>query len=67
MWVICISLTATNTYVYLYSQILWFTPNDADNMCRYSSSLTLNNISTMFERMIQYVLWLCPVIYVFWP
>lgn len=62
MWVICISLTLTNTYVYLYSQILY-----ASSACRYSDSLTTYNVSTTVERMIQYCVWVYPVLFVFWP
>lgn len=62
MWIIIVSLTLTNSYVYLYSQILY-----ANENCQYFSNVHVYNTSTIIERIIEYVLWLFPIIFVFWP
>ena len=74
MWLIINVIGFTNLYVYLYSQILFsYFKNNEDTFykhgdkCSITSSSFVYNFVTITERLIQYVLWICPIIYVFWP
>ena len=64
MWLIIISFFLVNTYQTLYSLILFFAAND---QCYLQSNIRIQSVSTIFARMLQYDLWVYPMMYVFWP
>ena len=66
MWLIIISLTLVSFYGYMYSQAVFFTPNDS--YCKFAKvSAFLDNFNTIVERFVTYVLWTVPIVYVYWP
>ena len=66
MWLIIISLTLVSFYGYVYSQTVFFTPDDS--YCKFAVVSTfLYNFNTIVERFVTYVLWTVPIIYVYWP
>lgn len=67
MWLIILSLTAVNIYSYLYSQIIFLAPDDACNYLKTKGNINAWNAWTIVDRMIEWVVWVIPIIYVFWP
>ena len=65
MLVIIGTIAVTVTYTSLYSLVLMVaTPDDS---CLVVDNEWLTSINTMLERHIAYVVWTCPVLYLFWP
>ena len=63
MWIVILTIFVVDTYMMLYSMILaWGTDN-----CLLTDSPTVHSFSNIFERSLQYVWWLFPVIWLFWP
>ena len=66
MWLIIVSLTLVSLYGYVYSQAIFFTPQNGS--CHFPDvGQFVNNLNTIVERFVTYVLWTVPIIYVFWP
>ena len=66
MWLIIVSLTLVSCYGYLYSQSVFFTPDTT--YCKFAGvSVFVDNLNTIMERFVTYVLWTVPIIHVFWP
>lgn len=64
MWITISVVGFCVTYVGLYSLTLYVGPEDK---CNISDSKWVHSISTALERQIQYILWLYPLLWLFWP
>ena len=64
MWITIYVVGFCVTYVGLYSLTLYVGPEDK---CNISDSKWVHSISTALERQIQYILWLYPLLWLFWP
>ena len=63
MWAIIITLSLINLYSFLYSCVQKFS---FGNYCN-SDNAYVYNTSTIVNRLITYIFWVVPIIYVFWP
>ena len=64
MWITISVVGFSVTYVGLYSLTLYLGP---ENKCNISDSKMVHSLSTAVERQIQYILWLYPIMWLFWP
>ena len=64
MWITIFVFFFVITYVSLYSLVLYLGPDDK---CRITDNKWVRSFSTVLERHIQYILWLYPLLWLFWP
>jgi len=64
MWIIIIVLTVINIYSFIYSLFLWL--KYPSSPC-HSSNVHVYNTSTIMNRLITYIIWVVPIIIIFWP
>ena len=64
MWITIGVICFVVTYVSLYSLVLYLGPED---QCNISDSEWVRSFSTAIERQIQYIAWLYPMLWLFWP
>lgn len=64
MWLMIITMCIVNTYETLYSLALFIWANDN---CYVYDNAGLNSLNTIAARFIQYILWMYPVFWLFWP
>ena len=64
MWVIICTIFIADTYATLYSMTLaiW-----GGKDCYVQDEVWVKSLSTVTERTIHYILWLFPVMWIFWP
>ena len=65
MWLVIISMAATSMFLMVYSVLLFAFTND--HCLLFESNTTVAGVITVAARMIQYVIWVWPMVYVFWP
>ena len=65
MWVTIISICCVQTYTTVYSLTL-FLGTESDK-CYILENRWINSISTCIERNLHYIIWVYPVIWLFWP
>ena len=64
MWTIIVSIFVVVTYSSLYSIILYF---GADSECYVQQNVAIRSLSTVVQRSMQFIWWLYPVLWLFWP
>jgi len=64
MMIIIWTITLTVTYMFIYTLIYTIF---ADSECYVQEQVWLRSLSTITERSIQYILWMYPIIWLFWP
>ena len=64
MLITIFTITIVVTYTCLYSIILFAFGNET---CRLSDNQWTYSIQAVIERNLQYVMWVYPVLYLFWP
>ena len=64
MWIIICTIFIADSYSTIYSVTLaiWGGPE-----CYVQDEVWVRSLSTVTERTIHYILWLYPVIWLFWP
>ena len=64
MWIIICTIFIADSYATIYSVTLaaW-----GDYDCYVQDTVWVKSLSTVTERIIHYILWLYPVIWLFWP
>lgn len=65
MWIVIITIFIVDTYQLFYSLALVFAGDP--NTCFITRSSAVHSFSTFTERSLQYVWWIYPVIWLFWP
>ena len=64
MWLIIVTIFTIATYSSLYSVILFVW---ADSECYVQQHVEVRSLSTVMERSMQFIWWLYPVLWLFWP
>lgn len=62
MWLIILSISFIYIYAFIYSMILRTSPK-----CKVLNNVRAWNAITILDRTIEWVAWVIPIIYVFWP
>ena len=62
MWLIILSISFIDIYSFVYSLILRMSPD-----CRCLQDARAWNAITILDRTIEWVVWVIPILYVFWP
>ena len=64
MWTMILTIFIVDTYCTLYSIFLYFF---AGPDCYMQDVSWIRSLSTVVERSIQFIWWLYPVMWLFWP
>lgn len=64
MWIVIISEAFVSTYSYLFTQVIYLNP--IATQCNYFGPY-IYNWATITNRLIVYIVWCVPIIYIFWP
>ena len=64
MWAMNIILTLINVYSLLYSVVKFIAWGNED--C-HSSITFVYNSNTIINRLVTYIVWVAPIVYIFWP
>ena len=64
MWIVIGTISFVTTYTTIYYLVLYFA---TDSSCSLAQNKWVHSISSCIERNLQYILWVYPVIWMFWP
>ena len=60
IWTITLTVAYTTLYTIIYT--IW-----ADDYCYVQGTVWVRSLSTFMERSIQYIWWMYPILWLFWP
>jgi len=64
MWIIIATIFVVDTYGTLYSFVLFLW---SDDECFIQSNVSVRSFTTVFSRSVQFLWWLYPIMWLFWP
>jgi hypothetical protein len=66
MWIVIIILSIENLYSLIYSLIQLFGYGGISGYC-HSGNVYVYNWGTITNRIMIYIVWVVPLVYVYWP